>query len=140
MVGAGAGPHGWAMTTTRLWSSALCSLVPCFGLLAALLLSGERALAGGPGAVAVYLGFVAVPSMVAIASSRSAVIRVVVTVVMTGVAVFAGVQMPSIDDGQAGLAVIWVPTVAFPLALVVGVCEEVLKHALGEEQPFYKTL
>ncbi len=128
---AGADPHGWAMPTMRLWSSALCSLVPALGLLTAISLSGERVMAGGLGAVAAYVGFVAVPSMVAIASSRSAVIRVVLTLVMTGVAVFAGVQMASIDDGQAGLAVFWVPMVAFPLAVVVVVCEEALRDALG---------
>src|SRR5688572_6225443 len=119
MVRAGAGPHGWAMTTTRLWSSALCSLVPCLGLLAAISLTGRPALVGGVLAAApVYVGVVALPSMVAIASSRSAVIRLVLTVVLTGVAVFAGVQMTTIDDGQAGLAVFWVPIVAFALALV----------------------
>jgi hypothetical protein len=58
---------------------------------------------------------------VAIVSGRSAVTRVVVTVVMAGVAVFAGVQMAAIDDGQAGLAVFLVPMVAYPLAGVVSI-------------------
>jgi hypothetical protein len=53
---------------------------------------------------------------------------------MTNVrSVFAGVQMASIEDGQAGLAVIWVPMVALPLAVVIAVCEEALKDALGPE-------
>ena len=126
MVRAGARPHGWTMTTVRLWSSALCSLLPCVGLAAAIGISGGRGPAGGiADAAPLYFGFVAVPSMLAIIAGRAAFTRLVLTLVMTGVAVFAGLQITAIEDGQAGLAVIYVPMVAFPLAGAVWYCESV---------------
>ena len=111
------------MTTVRLWSSALCSLVPCVGLLAAIALSGGRGLAGG--GLADSLGVVAVSSMLAIVAGRAAFTRLVVTLVMTGVAVFAGVQMGSSYGGLAGLTVMYVPMVGIPLAGGVWFCESV---------------
>ena len=51
--------------------------------------------------------------------------QLAVTLVMTGVAVFAGIEVATIDDGQAGLAVIYVPMVASPLVGVVRVCQAV---------------
>jgi hypothetical protein len=121
MERAGAGPHGGHMTTVRLWSSALCSLVPCVGLLAAIALTGGGVADVDP----LYLVFVAVPSMVAIVAGRAAFTRLVLTLVMTGVAVFAGVQITSVDDGQAGFAAISLPMVGFPLAGAVWYCETI---------------
>jgi hypothetical protein len=98
----------------------LGSLVPWTALLVTISLAEDNLQVDVlPAAALLWLGFVALPSMVAIVVGRSAVTRVAVTVVMTAVAVFAGVEMAAIDDGQAGLAVILVPMVAYRLAGVV---------------------
>jgi hypothetical protein len=139
-----AGLHGGAMTTddarlgaVRVWSAVLGSLVPCVALLTTITLAEDGVGVDDLAAAApLSLFFVAVPSAIAIVASRNAATRAAVTLVMTGVAVFAGVQVATIDDGQAGLAVIYVPMVAFPLAGVVQAC-----HALegrfrsGEPDP-----
>lgn len=122
MAGAGAGAHGEDMTRERLWSSALCSLAPCLGLLAAIALAGGDVFDGN---LADSLGVVAVPSMVAIVAGRLALTRLVVTVIMTAVAVFAGLQIGSSNSGLAGLAVMYVPMVGIPLAGGVWFCESV---------------
>lgn len=104
----------------RLWSSVLGSLVPWVALLVTISLAEDNLQVDVlPLAALFWLGFVALPSGVAIVVGRSAATRMVVTVVMTGDAVFAGVEMAAIDDGQAGFPVILVPMVAFPLAGVV---------------------
>lgn len=84
----------------RVWSSALGSLVPWAALLVTVSLAEDELQVDVMPAFAVLcLAFVAVPSMVAIVAGRSPVTRVAVALVMTGVAVFAGVQVTAIDDG-----------------------------------------
>lgn len=129
MAVAATGPHRGDMTTrdgrlVRVWSAVLGSLVPWAAVLMTVVLAKdgvgvEDVADAGP----LYLGFVALPAAVAIAAGRTWATRVVVTVIMTGVAVFAGLQVATIDDGQAGLAVLYVPMAAFPLAGVVHVCQ-----------------
>jgi hypothetical protein len=117
--------HGGGMTS--LWTAALGSLAPWLALQVTIVLAEgtlhEESLVGR---AVLSLFFVAAPSMMAIAAGRSSETRLAVTVVMTAVAVFAGLQVATIDDGQAGLAVFYVPMVAFPLAGVVAGCEAAL--------------
>ncbi|HWI03343.1 MAG TPA: hypothetical protein VNT52_05865 [Acidimicrobiales bacterium] len=111
----------------RVWSAVLGSLVPWAALLVTIALAEDGVGVGDlAGAGPLYLGFVALPSALAIAAGRTHATRLAVTLVMAGVAVFAGVQVATIDDGQAGLAVLYVPMVAFPLAAVVSACEAAL--------------
>lgn len=72
-------------------------------------------------AAVVYLGFVAVPSLLPLLVAPPGWIRTTVLIIMTAVAVYAGVVVATMDDGQAGLAVLLVPYVAFPLAALLGV-------------------
>ena len=107
-----------------MWSAVLGSLVPWAALLVTIMLAEDGVGVDDLAAAApLYLGFVALPSAIAIGAGGTTAVRLAVTLVMTGVAVFAGVQLATIDDGQAGLAVIYVPMVAFPLAGVVRACE-----------------
>lgn len=126
MADPGVGPHGGEMTT-RVWSGVLGSLAPWLALHLTIVLAENNVRYDSlVGAAVVSLFFVALPSMIAITAGRSRDIRLAVTIVMTAVAVFAGLQVATIDDGQAGLAVLYVPMVAFPLALVVSACEAAL--------------
>ncbi|MGI8983120.1 MAG: RDD family protein [Acidimicrobiales bacterium] len=105
-----------------MWSSLLGSLVPWLALMAAVVVAGDGVTVSSVVAAApLYAVFVALPSMVAIVAGRWWAKRLAVTVVMTGVAAYAGVQMVTVDDGQAGLAVLWVPMAALPLGGIVWV-------------------
>jgi hypothetical protein len=123
--------HGGAVTTddgrlgpVRVWSAVLGSLVPWVALLLTVPLAKDGVgMDDVAGAAPLYLAFVALPSALAIGAGRTAATRLAVTLLMTGVAVFAGVQVATIDDGQAGLAVLYVPMVAFPLTGVVRTCQ-----------------
>jgi hypothetical protein len=116
----------------RVWWSALCSLVPCVGLAAGIAFGGDPVVVTDLlSTVLAHLGFVGLPSLVAILAARSTFMRLAATLLMTGVAVFAGVQVATIDDGQAGMAVIYVPLVAFPLAGAVRVGRAVEARLLG---------
>ena len=118
-----------------MWSAALASLVPWLALLVTIALAKDGVgvddvAAAGP----LYLAFVALPSAIAIVAGRTAVTRLALTLMMTGVAVFAGLQVATIDDGQAGLAVVYVPMVAFPLVGVVRACQ-VVEARLRSAEP-----
>ena len=60
----------------------------------------------------VRLGFVALPSAVALLAAKRGWMRAAALVVMTAVAAVAGVLVMTTDDAQAGLAVLWVPITA----------------------------
>jgi hypothetical protein len=111
-------------TAARAWTAAAGSLVPWAALLAAVtLVDGPPA---EPGVVAApYLVFVALPSFLAALAGRSAAVQVLVLVVLTAVAAWAGVEMATTEDAQAGLAVLLVPFVALPLGVAVAVGSEV---------------
>src|SRR5687768_6532473 len=106
MAGASSPPHGVDMTNEddrlrpgRLWSSALGALVPWVALLTTVsIVEDELQVDAMPAFAVLCLVFVAVPSMVAIVAGRSATTRTAVTLVLAGVAVFAGVEVASIDD------------------------------------------
>jgi hypothetical protein len=68
-----------------------------------------------------YLAFVALPSFVPLAVARHRATRIAVLVLLTATAVSAAVAMVSSHDAQAGLAVLWIPYVALPAALAIGV-------------------
>lgn len=86
---------------------------------------GAVSLAGVIAAAPWYLMFVAVPSALPIAVSHHRVTRGAATVVMTATAVAAGALVVASDDAQAGLAVLWVPYVAIPTAVAIGLGQAV---------------
>lgn len=59
--------------------------------------------------------------MVAIVAGRTLLSQLAVTGVLTAVAAYAGLQVATVDGGQAGLAVLWVHVAAFPLAVAIWV-------------------
>ncbi|MDQ3978400.1 MAG: RDD family protein [Actinomycetota bacterium] len=75
-----------------------------------------------------YLGFVALPSLAPIVVARASLTRLIVVVMMTAVAGTAGALVATSDDAQAGLAVLWVPFVAIPLAAALGVAQRVAER------------
>jgi uncharacterized RDD family membrane protein YckC len=85
-------------------------------------------------AAAFYLVFVGLPSLAPIAAARSLWARLAATAIMSATAAFAAFQMVTIDDGQAGLAVIWVPLMAFPLAIVLWIGQK-LVHRPKDSEP-----
>jgi hypothetical protein len=136
------------MTTTQLHpshaplrTSVLASLVPWAAFLGATVLTDlwvdyKSASYGGLAASApFYLGFVALPSLLPLAAARRGAMWIAVLVVMTAVAVGAGILIVTTDDAQAGLAVLWVPLVALPLAGVLWIGEAVTQRRTAAERP-----
>jgi hypothetical protein len=121
------------LDAVRVGSAVLGSLLAWLAFLLAGILASDRELRLFP-AAPLYLLFVAGPSLVAILAGRTALTRMFVTGVMTAVAAYAAMQIVTIDDGQAGLAVLFVPYVAFPLATTVWVGGAVLA-ARKERRP-----
>jgi hypothetical protein len=107
------------------------SLLPWAAFIVTTVVADERydggtvALARVAAAAPWYLMFVAVPSAMPIAVSRHRVTRGAATVVMTATAAVAGALVVASDDAQAGLAVLWVPYVAMPTAVVIGLAQAV---------------
>lgn len=121
-----------------LGSSALGSLLPLTSFLLATVIADRyvdrtsTSLGSLAVAVPVYAGFIALPSMLPLAAARARLIWLAVLVVMTGVAGLAGVLVVTTDDGQSGLAVLWVPFVAIPLAGVLWIGQAVAaRHAIA---------
>lgn len=73
------------------------------------------------GAALFSLFFVGIPSAVPIAAARRAPLLLISLVVMTATAAVAGVLVVTTEDAQAGLAVLWVPFVAVPMAAAIWV-------------------
>ena len=116
----------------RLAISVVASLVPCLTLLVAAEIADDGpAFVRAPAAGLLYLGFVALPCLLPLAAARAALTRLAVLVVLTSVAAWAGWQMATIDDGQAGLAVLFVPFVAIPLGVVLWTVEVIVAHRRG---------
>jgi hypothetical protein len=118
----------------RVGTAVAGALLVWFAFLLAGELAADRSLRLLPAAV-LYLAFVAVPAMAAIAAGRTLVTQLVITGVMTEVAAYAGYQVVTIDDGQAGLAVLWIPVVAVPLGTVVWVVEAVAARRTEARPP-----
>jgi RDD family len=120
--------HRRAETPT---AAAVGALVPWAAFLIALAVvdagrdHGSGSLAGLAAVAPVYLGFVALPSLFPLLAARAGARRLAVLVVMTAVAATSAVSMATSDDAQAGLAVLLVPYVAIPLAVVVWAGEAV---------------
>lgn len=106
----------------RVWTALIGSMAPWLALSATLALGADAASVGALIAVApLYWIFAGLPSMVAIVAGRTLRTRLAVTAAMSAVAVVAAIQVTTIEDGQAGLAIVLVPMVALPLAVVVWV-------------------
>jgi len=120
-------PPGSRPTTpwTAPWIAVLASLIPWAAFLLALALgdvgvdSGWISSDGLGTAAPAALGFVALPAALPLVAARTGLLRLGALVVMTAVAVVAGVLVVTTDDAQAGLAVLWVPMAAIPLAVVL---------------------
>ncbi len=118
-------------------AAALASLIPWAAFLIAAtaadtLVDGWSGSLGGLAATApFYLGLVAVPSMLPLLAARTSTTRLVVLAVMTAVATASAVVVATHDDAQAGLAALWVPYVAIPLAVVLLVGHAVVARRTG---------
>lgn len=111
------------------WIAIPASLVPCAAFVLAMVITDKvvdaKSLSseGLPALVPYCLGFVALPSALPLAVARRHASRILVAVALTLVAALAGALIVATDDAQAGLAVLWVPLVAVPLAVVVGLAQ-----------------
>lgn len=104
----------------RHWTAAVASLAPWAAFLLAVGVGdGPTSLGRIAAAAPFYLGFIALPSLAPVVAARPGMPRVVVAAVMTAVAAISGVLVATSDDAQAGLAALWVPLVALPLAAVL---------------------
>jgi hypothetical protein len=65
--------------------------------------------------------FVSGPCLVPISVAKPGIVRWCATALMTVVAAIAGALVITTDDAQAGLAVLWVPFAALPLAAAIGI-------------------
>lgn len=72
-----------------------------------------------------FPGSVALPAMVPLVVERAGATRAGVLIVMTAMPTISAVLVVTTDDAQAGLAVLWVPFVAIPLATVVWIGQAV---------------
>lgn len=88
--------------------------------------------------VSIYLMFVAAPSFLAIVAGRFLWLRLALVGAMTAVAGVAGVLIVATDDAQAGLAVLFVPYVAIPLAMIVWIADAVVVRRWGPLGPAAK--
>ena len=86
-------------------------------------------------AALVYLGFVALPSLLPVAAARAGAMRMAATLLMAVVAGVAGVLIVTTDDAQAGLAVLVVPYVAVPLALLLLVLRALINRGHAAREP-----
>ena len=131
MDGAQNGAERHAMTTTEShwrsrnpWAAARASLIPWAAFLVAAAVADmwvhqELSAIALAAAAPWSLGFVALPAMVPLVVARAGATRAGVLIVMTAVATISAVLVVTTDDAQAGLAVLWVPFLAIPLATVV---------------------
>lgn len=121
---------------TRLGLAAVASLIP-WAAFVAVTWFGDRSTSISHEAAAALslLAFVALPSALPVAVARARSLRLVAVAVMTAVAAIAGIAMTASDDAQAGLALLWVPLVALPLAAVIWVGERVAASRAAELQP-----
>lgn len=54
--------------------------------------------------------------LAAVWAAPAGVVRHVTTVLLSGLAIFMGVTVIAMDDGQASFAIFWMPLIALPLA------------------------
>ena len=73
------------------------------------------------GAVVLTLVLVFLPALAAVCAAPRGVARHVVTVLVSGVAIYAGVTSIAQDDGQAGFVLFLVPMLVLPLAGMVAI-------------------
>ena len=113
-------------------AAALASLVPWAAFLVTATVvdpgreHGSLSLEGVVAAAPFYVLVVALPSMLPLLAARTGRRRLVLLIALTALAAVTAVLMVTSDDAQAGLAVLLVPYVAIPLAVVVWVGEVVV--------------
>ena len=73
--------------------------------------------------VVVYL-----PALAAIGAVSRGAIRRIMVALMVGLTVFAGSAATLTDDAQAGLAVLWVPMIALPVAVIGALIEHLWRR------------
>lgn len=115
----------------RLRTSALASLVPVAAFLLVTAIADRhvdhtsRSLSALVAAAPFYVAFIGLPSLLPLAAARAGVTWLATLAAMTAVAAIAGIAVVTSDDAQAGLAALWVPLAAIPLALVLWVGQAV---------------
>jgi hypothetical protein len=113
-------------------TAAAASLIPWAGFIAAAALTDV--VRGDPTATSIsdvaraapsLLAFIALPSALALLVARTRALRLLALLAMTAASATAGVAVTASDDAQAGLALLWVPLLALPLAAVLWVGQTV---------------
>lgn len=79
--------------------------------------------------------FVSVPTLFVLVASWHRVTFAGVLAVMTAVAAMAGYLVATIDDAQAGLAILYVPFVAIPLGTAVALAEAIAYRVARRHPP-----
>ncbi|MGE3620885.1 MAG: RDD family protein [Acidimicrobiia bacterium] len=110
----------WLGSPAGAATAAILPTIAC--LLAAIVAEDGPAgfgLAAAAGALPYFAALVGLPSLFPIAVARSATLRLGATLLLTVVAVIAGVTAATSQDAQAGLAILLVAYVAIPLGTVL---------------------
>lgn len=114
--------------------AALKSLVPAAAFLLSLAAAkpwtdpGSFSLLGLVLVAPFVAGYVSAPCFLVLVAARAGVMRVLVLVSMTAVAVVTGIRLAANDDAQAGLEILLVPVMAVPLAGAVWIGQAVFAH------------
>lgn len=124
---------GGALTCRSLRTAVLGSLIPWAAFIVVVAVDAAPAI-NLPAAAAIYLVFVALPSAVPVAATRSRSALLAALVVMTAVSPFATIGMTTSDDAQARLAVLLVPYVALPLGTAIWVAQAVPQRRAAAPQ------
>jgi hypothetical protein len=106
----------WAPLVLALvpWATHLLTMEVAAALAGRDVALGRLVAAAGP-----YLAFTALPSWIALQATRPGRLRLVVLLLLAGVAAWAGHQQVTSESSTAGLAVLLVPYVALPTAAAV---------------------
>jgi len=118
--------------------AALLSLVPWAAFLLALQFWPGHVTEPTRGVLEVAtisLLFVALPSALPIAAARTWMTRLAAVAVVTVVAVVSAALVVTTDDAQAGLAVLWIPLVAVPLAVVLWIGRLIVERRASASAP-----
>jgi len=102
------------------WSPIVQSLLPTAAFVAPTLIADAWADDQTIGGILLFsLGFITIPALLAIAAARPGRTRAAVVGVLTLLAGAAAAVVLTSNDAQAGIAVVWIPVIALPLALLL---------------------
>lgn len=76
------------------------------------------------------------PALAAVWAAPAGVVRHVTTVLLSGLAIFMGITVIAMDDGQAGFAIMWMPLLALPLAGLLAIGTAYLRDA-ARQVPYH---